>query len=384
MSPPLVPPIDDLSFAPQAVPTLAEAAQSLRPYRAVSSLERIVAHAKPEPLKLDWNESTIAPSPLVIERITRFLGNTHHLNWYPDQRSAELVDRLTRYTGRRFDEIIVTNGSDAALDLLCQTYLDPGDEVVVPAPTYTHFLVYAGARGARIKQVYGDDPFELDIETVLAALTRRTKLVYLVSPNNPTGIVWPASVVARIARAAPHAIIVVDEAYHEFCGDSCAPLVDAYSNVVVTRTFSKSFGIAGLRVGYLIGDECVVADLRRIHNPKSVNALGQIAAAAALDDLEYLYSYVDEVTRAKPILVDFLNAQGLPARTTPANFVMVKVPHTGAFSQLCEDESVYIRDRSMQPQLERYVRISVGTVAQTHDLVSRLGRVIARMPHVAS
>lgn len=381
MTPPLSPQVDTLGV--RQPPALSEAAKTLRPYRAVSSLERIDAHSQPEPLKLDWNESTIPPSPLVLDRIQAFLRNTHHLNWYPDQRAAELVERLTRYTGRRADEILVTSGSDAALDVLCQTFLDPGDEVVVPSPTYTHFLVYAGARGARIKQVYGEDPFQLDIESIMAAITRRTKIIYLVSPNNPTGVVWPASVVARIAREAPQAIVIVDEAYFEFCGQSAESLVDTYSNVVVTRTFSKSFGIAGLRVGYLLADESVVADVRRIFNPKSVNVLGQIAASAALDDLEYLYSYVDEVTRAKPILVDWLNDHGIEAVLTPANFIMARVPHTGAFSQFCEDEGVYIRDRSMQPQLERYVRISVGTVAQTRDLVQRLGRVLARLPKPA-
>ncbi len=377
MSPPLTPPADVV--LPARSPQPSEFASSLRPYRAVSSLERIDPHRKPEPLKLDWNESTIPPSPLVLERIQAFLGNTHHLNWYPDQRAAELVNRLVRYTGRTEDQLLVTSGSDAALDVLCQTFLDPGDEVVVPAPTYTHFLVYAGARGARIKQVYGKDPFELDLDAIMGALTYRTKLVYLVSPNNPTGVIWPASVVARIAREAPQAIVVVDEAYYEFCGQTAADLVDTYSNVVVTRTFSKSFGIAGLRVGYLMASAAVVADVRRIFNPKSVNVLGQIAASAALDDMEYLYSYVDEVTRAKPLLVEWLNQNGIETVWTAANFVMCRVPHSGDFSALCEDEGVYIRDRSMQPQLERYVRISVGTVAQTHDLIGRLGRVVARL-----
>ena len=361
-------------------PMPSEHARSLRPYRPVSSLERIDPHANPEPLKLDWNESTIPPSPLVLERIQAFLQNTHHLNWYPDQRAAALTERLVRYTGVPSEQILVTSGSDSALDVLCQTYLDPGDEVVVPSPTYTHFLVYAGARGARIRQIYGEDPFELDMDTLMKALTYRTKLVYLVSPSNPTGIVWPPAVVARIARAVPQAIVVVDEAYHEFSGQTVAGLVETYSNVVVTRTFSKSFGIAGLRVGYMMAAETVINDVRRIFNPKSVNVLGQIAASAALDDLEYLYSYVDEVTRAKPILARWLESRGLQARITAANFLMVRVPHTGTFIQLCEEEGVYVRDRSLEPQLERYLRVSVGTVAQTYELIDRLTRVMERLP----
>lgn len=366
-----------------ASPVPSKHTRTLRPYRPVSSLERIDPHANPEPLKLDWNESTIPPSPLVIERIQAFLGNTHHLNWYPDQRAAALTERLARYTGQPESRILVTSGSDAALENLCQTYLGPRDEVVVPSPSYTHFLVYAGARGSRIQTVYGEDPFTLDIDSVLKAITFKTKMIYLVSPCNPTGVVWPASVVARIARVAPQAIVVVDEAYHEFSGETAVGLVESYSNVVVTRTFSKSFGIAGLRVGYLVAPEAVINDVRRIFNPKSVNVLGQIAAAAALDDLEYLYSYVSDVTAAKPILQAWFEERGFGVVDTPANFLMVKVPHTGTFIQLLEEEGVYIRDRSMQRQLERYVRISVGTVEQTHELCRRLERVVARLPHIA-
>jgi len=203
-------------------PQASKTAKSLRPYRAVSSLERMDSTAENVPLKLDWNESTLPPSPLVAQRIQEFMSQSDHLNWYPDQKAAVLTERLAGYTGLPMKNILVTSGSDAALDVLCQTYLDPSDEVVVPSPTYTHFLVYAGARGARVRQVYNVDPFELDIDTVLDALSYRTKIVYLVSPCNPTGVVWPAAVVARIARSAPNAIIIVDEAYFEYLSTSSA------------------------------------------------------------------------------------------------------------------------------------------------------------------
>jgi histidinol-phosphate aminotransferase len=365
------------------LPARALLTRSLTPYSPVSSLERIDPHGDTEPLKLDWNESTIAPSPLVIERIQAFLGNTHHLNWYPDQRAEELTTGLATYTGMPKEQILVTSGSDAALELLCQTYLDPEDEVVVPCPTYTHFLSFAGARGASIVKVHGESAFELDIDALMATLSYRTKIVYLVSPNNPTGIVWPAAVIARIARTVPQAVVIVDEAYYEFCGETAVSLVDEYSNIVVTRTFSKSFGIAGLRVGYMVGPAAVLQDVRRVFNPKSVNVLGQIAATAALDDLEYLYSYVREVQTAREQLVQWFRSRGLVVKSTNANFVLVQVSHPAAFIKLCEDESVYIRDRSKEPQLDGYVRLGVGTVEQTRELCRRLERVLQRMPHLA-
>lgn len=365
------------------VPTPAPFVRRVQPYRCVSSLDRIDPHASPEPMKLDWNESTIPPSPLVLERITAFLNNTHHLNWYPDQRARELTQKLEEYTGVDASKLLVTAGSDAALDLLCQTYIGPNDEVVVPSPTYTHFLVYAGARGAHILQVYGRDPFELDVDAIMQSLSARTKMVYLVSPSNPTGLVYPPALIARIARAAPQAVVVVDEAYFEFAESSAIQLVETYPNIVITRTFSKSFGIAGLRIGYLVAPEGIIEDLRRLYNPKSVNVLGQIAATAALEDLEYLYSYVNSVNEAKEHMGTWLSERGFLVRVTAANFIMMKVPNPGAFIALCEEEGVYIRDRSMQPQLDQYVRMNVGTMKQTHELCERLERAIQRLPRLA-
>ena len=364
------------------VPTPGPFVRRVQPYRCASSLDRIDPHAIPEPMKLDWNESTIPPSPLVLERIQAFLGNTHNLNWYPDLHAGELNKAISEYTGLSGDKILVTAGSDAALDLICQTFVGPNDEVVVPAPTYTHFLVYAGARGAHILQVYGRDPFELDVDSIMQSLSKRTKVVYLVSPCNPTGVTYPAAVVARIARAVPQAVVIVDEAYFEFSETTAAPLVEKYSHVVLTRTFSKSFGIAGLRVGYMMAPEGIISDVRRVHNPKSVNVLGQIAATAALDDLEYLYSYVASVNHSKERLAAWLQERGLKTHVTSANFIMVQVPNPGAFIALCEEEGVFIRDRSMQPQLERYVRLNVGTDEQTTDLCGRLERVLERLPHL--
>ncbi|HIN85692.1 MAG TPA: histidinol-phosphate aminotransferase family protein, partial [Myxococcales bacterium] len=176
--------------------------------------------------------------------------------------------------------------------------------------------------------------------------------------------------------------VIVDEAYYEFCGESAIALVDTYSNIVVTRTFSKSFGIAGLRVGYMVGPAAVLHDVRRVFNPKSVNVLGQIAAVAALDDLEYLYSYVREVQQAREQLAQWFQERGMTARTTAANYILVQVPHPSTFISLCEEESVYIRDRSSEPQLDGYVRIGVGTVEQCLELCTRFERVLSRMPQL--
>ena len=361
------------------VPAVARGVARLKPYDPTTSLDRIQARPDQTPYKLDWNEATIPPSPKVLEAIARFLGNSHHLNWYPDLYSRRLVDSLSAYTGLPSSHLLVTNGSDDALALVCNTFLDPADEVVVPSPTYTHFLVFSQAKGGRLVRVRFDDPFEKQIDRVLEAISPRTKLVYLVSPNNPTGVVYEREDVERVLDQAPNAIVIVDEAYHEFWGGTTAALTAERPNLVVTRTFSKSFGMAGLRIGYLMAHPALVTELKRLFNPKSVNVLGQIAANAALGDLDYLGDFVAEVTASKPLLVDHFRALGLEARSTPANYVLVRHPEARRLCELLAAEGVYVRDRSTIAQLEGYIRMSVGTRQHTEEVLRRFDTALAAL-----
>ena len=370
------PAIEAVESARSAVPPVARGVARLSPYDPTTSLDHIQAHPERVPFKLDWNEATVPPSPRVLEAIARFLGNSHHLNWYPELYSRRLTEALGRYTDLSPEHLLVTNGSDDALALVCNTFLDPADEVVAPTPTYTHFFVFAQAKGGRLVRVRYDDPFAVQLERVLAAISPRTKVIYLVSPNNPTGVVYERPDVERVLDAAPGAIVIVDEAYHEFYGRTVMPLVRTRPNLVVTRTFSKSFGMAGLRIGYLAAHPDCVGELKRIFSPKSVNVLGQIAARAALSDLEYLNRYVGEVNASKPLLVDFFRSRGLEARSTPANYILFRPPEARMFCERLTEEGVYIRDRSSMPQLEGLVRMSIGTVAQTREVIERCDRVL--------
>lgn len=375
--PAAAPYLEDIAPTRPGVPQVARGVARLSPYEPTTSLDHIQAHAWQTPFKLDWNEATIPPSPRVLEAIARFLGNSHHLNWYPELYSRRLQESLAGYTDLpSADHLLVTNGSDDALALVCNTFLDPADEVVVPSPTYTHFLVFAQAKGGRLVRVRFDDPFEVQLDRILAAISPRTKVIYLVSPNNPTGVVYERAAVERVLDHAPHAIVIVDEAYHEFYGQTVMPLVRTRTNLVVTRTFSKSFGMAGLRIGYLAAHPDVVTELKRIFNPKSVNVLGQIAARAALGDLDYLNRYVSEVNASKPLLVDFFESRGIDVRDTPANYILFRPPDPRAFCERLAEAGVYVRDRSTIAQLEGFVRMSIGTVAQTREVIERIDRVL--------
>jgi len=355
---------------------VAPAVRALTPYIAVTSQAAIEARPNGETsFKLDWNESTIAPSPRVSEAIQAHLASHRDLNWYPQLGSKDLVDALQSYTGLSSEHILATNGSDDVLQLICNTYLSEGDKVVAPVPTYNHFLVFAESRGAAITRVCAESAFQSNIEGIRDAMSLDTRILYLVSPNNPTGVVLDPQDVEALCQDYPETLIILDEAYFEFSQVTGMDLVREYPNLIVTRTFSKAFGLASLRVGYLAADPQIIEGLSRIYNPKSVNALGQVAAVAALSDLDYLNDFLAEVRASKELLREFFASRNVDAQITPANFVVVRVDDLPGTLRALEERGVYVRDRTGYPGLRDCLRMSVGTVKQTEKLLERLAQV---------
>jgi histidinol-phosphate aminotransferase len=370
--------------APRALPTApppppARAVRDLSPYEATSSRDTIDARPSQLPLKLDWNESTLPPSPRALEAIEAYLRRAHHLNWYPLLNSPDLIKALSERHGLPTECFLVTNGSDDALHTICATYLNPEERVVYAAPTYQHFLVFAHQEGARLSPYVSADVFAPDPAGLIRALSASpTRLCYLVSPNNPTGLVYPAEAIAQILEACPETLLIVDEAYAEFSRESCLELLYQYSNLVITRTFSKAYGLAACRVGYVMAHPSVVSDLQRVFNPKSVNALGQLAAEAALRDQGYLGWVVEQMEEGQRVAVEGLSALGLRVRPSRANFFLVEVPDPSGWVRALAEEGVYVRNRSHLPGLSGCVRVTVGAPDQMRELVARCARVMGR------
>jgi histidinol-phosphate aminotransferase len=274
----------------------------------------------------------------------------------------------------------VTNGSDDGLNTLCTTYLDDEDCVLVASPTYLHFLVFVQARGATVAHHYARNPFDTDLKGLIKRASQtQPRLIYLANPNNPTGVMYSNEQLSELLEAQPTSLVVVDEAYSEFAEESAVDLLHSYSNLVISRTFSKAYGMAGLRIGYLMSAPRVIEDLRRVFNPKNVNALAQVGAMAALRDQEWLNWYVSEVNASKAIIEDWFASREMEYRMTPGNFFMVKLEHAPWVVRRLQDEGVYIRDRSSIPSLAGYVRFSIGTSEQTIEVLSRFDRVLKSM-----
>jgi histidinol-phosphate aminotransferase len=354
--------------------------RDIQPYVAVSSLEAMRGEPNRESFKIDWNEATVPPSPAVVRAITDFLSNSHHLNLYPVLNSRNLVGRLAEYHGLSEDQFLVTNGSDDALNTLCSTYLDVDDRVLVVSPTYQHFLVFVQSRGATVEHFYGLDPFQPDIDGLMEKAAQiQPRMIYLANPNNPTGVMYSVDAIKLLLEANPTTLIIVDEAYSEFAGQSARQLLYTYSNLVITRTFSKAFGMAGLRIGYTMADAHVISNLRRLFNPKNVNSLAQVGAIAALEDNEWLAWYLSEVEQSKALITRWFADRDIQCRMTPANFCMVCFDRAPWVVRSLREEGVYVRDRSSMPGLAGFVRYSIGTVTQTQEILRRTGCVLERM-----
>ncbi len=357
-------------------PQVPEFIGRIKPYDGVSSFSRILQRPDMVHYKLDWNESTIPPSPNVKKTLMNFLDNFNTLNYYPALFSPNLTLKLQSYVGYPAEQIIVTNGSDDALELICKTFLEVGDEVLYPDPTYTHFLVYAQSRGAVVKPMVWSDPFEAELDTVLNAINEHTKIIYLPNPNNPTGALFSNEQLGRIAEAAQDAVLIVDEAYFEFGGQTALDILSDFENICITRSFSKAFGLAAARVGYIVAQPWLIGELKRLHNPKSVNQFAQVAAAAALDDLPYYERYIEEVNEAKALFERWCRHRGVAFRNTTANYVLIHTERVDEVVAGLTDAGVYVRDRSKMRDMAGYIRFNLGTVEQTRHVIMRFEKVL--------
>ena len=333
------------------------AVQSLKPYVNGSHSRYLIQNHR-KILKLDSNEATISPSPKVLAALVQYLQEGP-LNWYPDIDSSELCDHLSVYTRLPSTFILTFNGSDHALETVARAFLSRGDEVIFFAPTYDHFRVYAESCEAVLVAAPETNGLTL-LERLEQSVTSQTKMVYLVNPNNPTGELITRREIESAVSQFDQVLFVVDEAYFEFCSVTVADLVLEHKNIIVTRSFSKAFGLAGLRCGYLLAQPVLCNAVSKIRVGKNINALAQVAATAALQDLEHMRRYVEEVRDVRDWIVKKFSECNITTRITPANFILVKIAEPAKVLAFLESHNIYIRDRSAIPQLKGFLRLTIG------------------------
>src|SRR6202795_2525838 len=272
-------------------------------------------------LRLDFNESTVGCSPRVLARLRSL--DAELLARYPDREPVE--KEVASFFGLDPAQVLLTNGVDEAIHLLCSTYLDPGDEALIVVPTFAMYAIFAQAEGARVVEVRAGNNFTFPERALLAQLSPRTRLIAVANPNNPTGAAVAGNILIQIAQAAPQAAVLVDEAYFEFHGETLIDQTRQIENLFVARTFSKAYGLAGLRIGILAGEAKQMAMVRRMASPYNVNAAALAILPEALQDQEYVSRYVAQVLSNRERLQQELANLGLHYWPRRANFVLVRV-----------------------------------------------------------
>jgi len=327
-------------------------------------------------LRLDFNENTFACSPHVLEALGRI--SRGDLTRYPEREPVEA--RVAAHLGLQPGQVLLTNGVDEAIHVLCQSYLDAGTEILLPVPTYTMYEVYASATPARVIAVPAEDGFRFPLLSLLDAITPATRLIAIANPNSPTGHIASRADLLQLIEAAPQAAVLVDEAYFHFYGHSVLDLIGHAPNLIVARTFSKAYGLAGLRLGVLAAAEEQMQWLRRAISPYSVNSVALSCLTAALEDEDYIRWYVDEVLASRPVFESVLRRLGVPFWPSQANFVLVDIGRLHReFVTAMRTRGVLTRDRSADPGCDGCIRITLGTREQTQQGIAALEESIVEI-----
>lgn len=342
---------------------------------SLSELSRLYQLDPADIIKLDAGENNFGPSPRVPARLAQESG--YHA--YPDMDYMALRKALGTYAGLGPDHVFVGCGADEILDLILRLVLDPGDKVVNCPPTFGvyHSLIRLN-RGLPVVVPRKPPDFRLDMPGILNAIDDRTKAVFVCTPNNPTGNVTPARDVVQLLKTGR--LVIVDEAYYEFCGETVAPLVRRYENLVVVRTLSKWAGLAGLRIGYGLSTPPLTEKINRVKMPYNLSVAAQEAALASLEDLKFLRKNLAHIRKERAWLLARLRRLAyLKVHASAGNFLFAQVLGGDA-----EPMEVYLRGRGIflryfdSPLTGKAFRITIGTPSQNRAVAAALAAWIGR------
>ena len=344
-----------------------EAVRAMRPYTPPTQ-------GRENAMRLDFNENTIGCSPAVLAAITSALTGDR-LAMYPEYNTA--LSYVAAFLDVPQDNIMLTNGTDEAIQVLVNSFIEPGSELLILHPSYAMYRFYAEVAGVKVHEVdYNvEDGLRFPLQALLDAIKPNTRAIFVANPNNPTGGSVSLDEIRQLLNSAPNALVLVDEAYVEFSGISALSLISQFPQLVISRTFSKAFGLAGLRCGCLISNSENIAWAKKAQSPYSVNVLAAVAASAAVQDTSFVDAYVQEVISARTFVVSELNRLGIRQFPTDANFVLIDL--AGRAQEIVDrlrKAEILIRNRSHE--LPGCVRVTIGTNKQMQQFISELEKAI--------
>jgi histidinol-phosphate aminotransferase len=320
-------------------------------------------------LRLDFNENTLGCSP----KVRKALRNLTYagISMYPEQETVR--GDLARFFGVYTNELLLTNGTDEALHLIVDTFVEPGDGVLIVEPTFAMYRFYSELAAARVHALRYDSKLQFPMAPVLAALRSRPRIFFLANPNNPTGNILRPAELLNILKAAARTLVVVDEAYFEFSGITILPWIRRYKNLVITRTFSKAAGLAGLRLGCVLAHRQVAEVFRKAQSPYPVTIAALVAARASTRDGAFLRRTLREFRRSQKELERGLTKLGIQFFSSAANFILINFgDRAKEIVAALARKGTLVRDRSSDFGGEGYVRITIGTLSQTRRVLRQL------------
>ncbi len=319
-------------------------------------------------LRLDFNENTVGCSPKVIECVQKYL-TADHLTIYPEYQDARRD--LGAFFGVTPDEFSMTNGTEEAIQLLINTFVNDGDEVLLLKPSYAMYRFYAEVVGASVREIPYASDLSFPLADLLDAMRPETHAILIANPNNPTGSAIGLDKIQLILETAPDAAVLIDEAYFEFFGVSALKGIRRYKNLFVSRTFSKVYGMAAMRCGCLFTCAENAEWIRKSQSPYSVNMLAVIAARAAVQDREHIAKYVGEALAAREMVYVGFERLGIKYFPSQANFVLFQAGDRAIpIRDALRDRGVLVRDRSYE--IPGCVRVTIGTRAQVERFLAEL------------
>ena len=347
---------------------------SVQTYQPVDPPEVLAARAgipRESIVKLNGNENPYGPSPKAMEAVSEA-----ELHIYPDPFQRRLRAALSDYTGLAPDNIIAGAGSDELIDLLFRLFIEPGDSILDCDPTFAMYAFCARVAGGELRLIQRGELFQIDLDAVRSAIDENTKIIFISSPNNPTGNLAAEDEVRALLDTG--LIVVIDEAYFEFSGETVAPLVHEYDNLVVLRTMSKWAGLAGLRIGYGIMDSGLVDHIVDIKSPYNVNIAAEAAALASLDDRDYLLGNVQRIVEGRERMHDALTAMdGVKPWPSHGNYILCQMdgPERAQdmFDQLAS-RGIFVR-KFGSDRLRDCFRVAIGTPSENAAFLNAVGEI---------
>lgn len=342
-----------------------------KPGKPIEETARELGMAAEEIVKLASNENSLGPSPLALEVMKKAIGGVHI---YPDGASFALRSRLAADYGVSLEQTAVGNGSSELIELLGHAFLKPGTEVVAADYSFAMYSIVAKLFGATYVSVPNKPDWTHDLQGMLRAITPQTRLVFITNPTNPVGtMVGQEEVDAFMAGVPDHVTVVFDEAYMEFAAEQVdtAQYVRAGRNVAVLRTFSKAYGLAGVRVGYAITSEEIAGLLNKARSPFNVNLIAQVGALAALDDTEHLRRSVEMVNEGRAAYYAVFDAMGLEYIPCHTNFILVRVGDGANVYAEALARGVITRPMGGYG-LPEYIRITIGSESENNKCLAVL------------